>query len=68
MQAYTGLTHYCGRNSVLRYRGCRNTQARYNVCPTTTIYTVIERKGMRELVPMPSGLVPAFGGTAPQSC
>jgi putative SOS response-associated peptidase YedK len=26
----------------------RNTQPRYNICPTTTIDTVIEREGARE--------------------
>jgi len=30
----------------------RNTQARYNVCPTTTIDTVVAHDGKRELVPM----------------
>ena len=36
----------------------RNVQARYNVCPTTAIDTVVERDGRRELVPMRWGLVP----------
>jgi putative SOS response-associated peptidase YedK len=36
----------------------RNLQARYNICPTTTIDTVIERDAQRELVPMRWGLVP----------
>jgi putative SOS response-associated peptidase YedK len=30
----------------------RNLQARYNICPTTTIDAVIERDANRELVPM----------------
>jgi putative SOS response-associated peptidase YedK len=30
----------------------RNTQPRYNVCPTTAIDAVIERDGQRELLPM----------------
>ena len=38
----------------------RNTQARYNVCPTTTIDTVVESDGKRQLVPMRRGLVPSW--------
>jgi putative SOS response-associated peptidase YedK len=38
----------------------RNVQARYNICPTTTIDTVIERDAKRELVPMRWGLVPSW--------
>jgi putative SOS response-associated peptidase YedK len=38
----------------------RNTQARYNVCPTTTIDTVVENDGKRELVPMRWGLIPSW--------
>jgi len=38
----------------------RNTQPRYNVCPTTAIDTVVEREGKRELVPMRWGLVPSW--------
>jgi len=38
----------------------RNTQPRYNICPTTTIDTVIERGGRRELVLMRWGLVPSW--------
>jgi putative SOS response-associated peptidase YedK len=38
----------------------RNLPARYNICPTTTIDTVIERDGMRDLVPMRWGLVPSW--------
>jgi hypothetical protein len=30
----------------------RNTQARYNVCPTTTIDAIVGHDGKRELVPM----------------
>lgn len=37
-----------------------NVQPRYNVCPTDTIDTVIEREGSRELVPMRWGLIPAW--------
>ena len=33
-------------------------EPRYNVCPTETISSVIERDGRRELVPMGWGLVP----------
>lgn len=35
-----------------------NTQARYNVCPTTTIYTIVGQDGARGPVPMRRGLVP----------
>ena len=38
----------------------RNLPARYNICPTTTIDTVIERDAKRELVPMRWGLVPSW--------
>jgi len=38
----------------------RNTQPRYNICPTTTIDTIVGREGERELVPMRWGLVPAW--------
>jgi hypothetical protein len=38
----------------------RNTQPRYNVCPTTIIDAVIERDGKRELLPMRWGLVPSW--------
>jgi putative SOS response-associated peptidase YedK len=41
-------------------RPARNLQARYNICPTTTIDAVIEREGKRELVPMRWGLVPRW--------
>jgi putative SOS response-associated peptidase YedK len=36
----------------------RNTQPRYNICPTTTIDTVVSSEGKRELVPMRWGLIP----------
>jgi putative SOS response-associated peptidase YedK len=36
----------------------RNTQPRYNVCPTDPIDVVTERDDMRELVSMRWGLVP----------
>jgi putative SOS response-associated peptidase YedK len=38
----------------------QNTRARYNVCPTTTIDTIVARDGNRELVPMCWGLVPSW--------
>ena len=38
----------------------RNTQARYNVCPTDPVDTVVEREGKRELVTMRWGLVPRW--------
>ena len=38
----------------------RNLPARYNICPTDTIDTVIEREGKRELVSMRWGLVPSW--------
>jgi putative SOS response-associated peptidase YedK len=38
----------------------QNTRARYNVCPTTTIDTVISEEGKRWLVPMRWGLVPSW--------
>ena len=36
----------------------RNLPGRYNICPTDTIDTVVERDGKRDLVPMRWGLVP----------
>jgi putative SOS response-associated peptidase YedK len=36
----------------------RNTQARYNVCPTDPVDTIVATDGKRELVPMRWGLVP----------
>lgn len=38
----------------------RNLPARYNICPTTTIDTVVEQEGNRDLVPMRWGLVPSW--------
>jgi putative SOS response-associated peptidase YedK len=38
----------------------RNTQARYNVCPTTTIDTIVGPNAGRRLVPMRWGLVPSW--------
>jgi putative SOS response-associated peptidase YedK len=38
----------------------RNTQPRYNVCPTTIIDAVIERDGKRELLSLRWGLVPSW--------
>jgi putative SOS response-associated peptidase YedK len=37
-----------------------NTRARYNVCPTTTIDTIVERHDKRELVRMRWGLIPSW--------
>ena len=37
-----------------------NMRARYNVCPTTTIDTIIANDGKRTLVPMRWGLVPSW--------
>ena len=37
-----------------------NTRARYNVCPTTTIDTIVSTDGQRTLVPMRWGLVPSW--------
>ncbi len=37
-----------------------NTRARYNVCPTTTIDTIVATDGKRTLVPMRWGLVPSW--------
>ena len=36
----------------------RNLPARYNICPTDTIDTVVEEDGKRDLEPMRRGLVP----------
>ena len=38
----------------------RNTQARYNVCPTTSIDLVVSRDGQRSCIPMRWGLIPAW--------
>src|SRR6266849_4790554 len=38
----------------------RNTQARYNICPTTPIDTVIEHDGTRKLISMRWGLIPSW--------
>ena len=38
----------------------RNLPARYNICPTDPIDTVVERDGRRDLVPMRWGLVPSW--------
>jgi putative SOS response-associated peptidase YedK len=37
-----------------------NTRARYNVCPTTTIDTILEQDGKRRLERMRWGLIPAW--------
>ncbi|MGA3304357.1 MAG: SOS response-associated peptidase [Methylovirgula sp.] len=36
----------------------RNVRARYNVCPTTEIDVIVQRDGVRDVVPMRWGLVP----------
>jgi putative SOS response-associated peptidase YedK len=36
-----------------------NLQPQFNICPTTTIDTVVERDGVRELARMRWGLIPA---------
>jgi putative SOS response-associated peptidase YedK len=38
----------------------QNTHARYNVCPTTTIDTIVGRNGTRRLERMRWGLVPSW--------
>src|SRR5436309_11894301 len=38
----------------------RNTQPRYNICPTTNIDVVIERDCTRDLLPMRWGLIPSW--------
>jgi putative SOS response-associated peptidase YedK len=38
----------------------RNTKPRYNICPTTTIDTLIGREGAPALVPMRWGLIPSW--------
>jgi putative SOS response-associated peptidase YedK len=38
----------------------RNTQPRYNICPTTTIDTIVGEQGKRGLVPMRWGLIPSW--------
>lgn len=37
-----------------------NLQPRYNICPTTTIDSVVERDGKRTLEPMRWGLIPVW--------
>ena len=37
-----------------------NLQPRYNICPTTTINTVIVEDGHNGLVPMRWGLIPSW--------
>src|ERR1700733_9175939 len=37
-----------------------NLQPRYNICPTTTINTVVAHDGKNELVPMRWGLIPSW--------
>jgi putative SOS response-associated peptidase YedK len=38
----------------------RNTQPRYDICPTTTIDTIVSSEGKRALVPMRWGLIPGW--------
>jgi hypothetical protein len=42
----------------LTHQPPRNTQPRYNICPTTTIDTIVPSEGKRELVAMRWGLIP----------
>jgi putative SOS response-associated peptidase YedK len=37
-----------------------NFQPRFNICPTTTVDTIVARDGKHELVPMRWGLVPSW--------
>jgi putative SOS response-associated peptidase YedK len=43
-----------------------NTRAPYNVCPTTTIDTIVGSDGKRQLVPMRWGLVPFWWSKPPK--
>jgi putative SOS response-associated peptidase YedK len=38
----------------------RNLPARYNICPTDQVDTIVERGGKRDLVPMRWGLIPSW--------
>jgi putative SOS response-associated peptidase YedK len=38
----------------------RNTQPRYNICPTTMIDIIVSSEGKRALVPMRWGLIPGW--------
>ena len=38
----------------------RNLPARYNICPTDPVDTIVERGGKRDLVPMRWGLIPSW--------
>jgi putative SOS response-associated peptidase YedK len=38
----------------------RNTRARYNVCPTDQVDTIVGHDGKRELVSMRRGLIPRW--------
>src|SRR5476651_2122644 len=38
----------------------RNTQARYNICPTTTIDTILDADAERKLVTLRWGLIPSW--------
>lgn len=38
----------------------RNTQARYNACPTDPVGTIVEHDGKRDLVSMRWGLIPRW--------
>jgi putative SOS response-associated peptidase YedK len=41
-------------------QAARNTQLRYNVCPTDPVDTTVKSDGKRELVTMRLGLVPRW--------
>lgn len=56
---------YTWRELVALYRltldqPARNIEPRYNIAPTTTIDTVVQREGVRELVSMRWGLCPSW--------
>jgi putative SOS response-associated peptidase YedK len=46
--------------NLIRTSAIPNLQPRFNICPTTTIDTVISRDGNHELIPMRWGLVPSW--------
>ena len=43
-----------------------NTRARYNVCPTTTIDTIVDTDGKRQLISMRWGLIPSWWSKPPK--
>jgi putative SOS response-associated peptidase YedK len=46
----------------------RNTQPHYNICPTTTIDTIVSSEGKRALVPMRWGLIPYWWNKVDRNC